>query len=114
EKKALLAAYRSPAADAFPPMYRSTSGVWHGFAARARILIVNTKLVADSDRPKSIFDLADGKWKGRIGMARPIAGTTATHVACLFAALGDEKAKQFFRSLKANDVQILGGNKQVA
>jgi len=55
-----------------------------------------------------------GRWKGKIGIARPIAGTTATHVACLFAVLGDEKATEFFRDLKANDVQILGGNKQVA
>jgi iron(III) transport system substrate-binding protein len=114
QEKGLLDAHRSPAADAYPEMYRSPDGTWHGFAARARILIVNTKLVPDVERPDSIYDLADPKWKGKIGIARPIAGTTASHVACLFAALGEEKAKEFFRSLKANEVQILGGNKQVA
>jgi iron(III) transport system substrate-binding protein len=114
EQKGLLAAYHSPVADAYPAMYRAPDGTWHGFAARARVLIVNTRLVAESERPTSIYDLADAKWKGKIGIARPIAGTTATHVACLFAVLGEEKAKQFFRDLKANDVQILGGNKQVA
>src|SRR5262249_34302893 len=62
----------------------------------------------------SIYDLADSNWRGKVGIARPIAGTTATHVACLFAMLGEEKAKEFFRSLKANEIQILGGNKQVA
>ncbi len=114
EEKGLLAAYHSPVAEAYPEMYRSPDGTWHGFAARARILIVNTKLVAEADRPKSIYDLADSKWKGKIGIARPVAGTTATHVACLFAVLGEEKAKEFLRGLKANDIQILGGNKQVA
>jgi len=114
EQKGLLAAYHSPVAEAYPAMYRSSDDKWHGFAARARILIVNTKVVEESQRPKSIYDLTDSKWKGRVGLARPIAGTTATHVACLFAALGPEKAKEFFRSLKANEVQILGGNKQVA
>jgi len=114
EQKGLIDSYHSPAAAAYPEMYRSADGTWHGFAARARILIVNTKLVLPAERPKSIYDLADAKWKGKIGIARPIAGTTATHVACLFAALGEEKAVEFFRSLKANDVQILGGNKQVA
>ena len=78
------------------------------------MLIVNTKLVPESERPKSIIDLADPKWKGRCGMAKPLFGTTATHAACLFAAWGDEKAKDFFKQLKANDVQILSGNKQVA
>jgi iron(III) transport system substrate-binding protein len=114
EEKGLLAAYHSPAAVDYPEMVRSPDGRWHGFAARARILIVNTKLVAVNERPKSIYDLADSKWKGQIGIARPVAGTTATHVACLFAVLGEEKAKVFFRNLKANDIQILGGNKQVA
>jgi iron(III) transport system substrate-binding protein len=114
EEKGLLSTYDSPAAASFPPMYRSPTGTWHGFAARARILIVNEKLVDAADRPKSIYDLADARWKGKIGMARPIAGTTATHVACLFAALGDDKTKEFLRRLKANEVQILGGNKQVA
>jgi iron(III) transport system substrate-binding protein len=114
EQKGLLEVYRSPSAAAYPEMYRAADGTWHGFAARARVLLVNTNLVPEDDRPKSIYDLADVKWKGKTGIARPIAGTTASHVACLFASLGQQKAEEFFRSLKANDIQILGGNKQVA
>src|SRR5439155_21641985 len=45
EQKGLLAAYPSPAAESYPAMVRSPDGAWHGFAARARVLIVNTKLV---------------------------------------------------------------------
>jgi iron(III) transport system substrate-binding protein len=114
EEKGLLEAYQSPAAAAFPEMYRSPSGTWHGFAGRARILIVNAKLVPEAERPTSIYDLANPKWKGKIGIARPSAGTTASHVAVLFAALGEERAAEFLRKVKANGVQILGGNKQVA
>ena len=54
------------------------------------------------------------KWKGRIGIAKPLFGTTATHAACLFAAWGDDKAAAFFKGLKANDARFLSGNKQVA
>jgi iron(III) transport system substrate-binding protein len=114
EERGLLDAYPSPAAADYPEMYRSPEGTWHGFAGRARILIINTDLVPESERPKSIYDLADPKWKGKVGIARPIAGTTASHAAVLFAALGEEKAKEFFQSLKANEIQILSGNKQVA
>jgi iron(III) transport system substrate-binding protein len=113
-EKGLLDVYHSPAGEAYPEMFRDPGGKWHGFAGRARVLIVNTKLVVASERPASIYDLANPKWKGKIGIARPTAGTTASHAACLFAALGEEKAKEFFRRLRANDVQILGGNKQVA
>jgi iron(III) transport system substrate-binding protein len=114
DRQGLLAAYQPPNHGDYPKMYQAADGTWHGFAARARIVIVNTKLVPESERPTSIYDLAKEKWKGKTGIARPIAGTTATHVACLFAVLGDEKAKEFLQSLKTNDIQILGGNKQVA
>ena len=114
ESKGLLAVYQSPAATSYPEMYRSPEGTWHGFAGRARVLIVNTNLVPEAERPRSIYDLADARWKAKTGIARPVAGTTATHAAVLFDSLGDDKAKEFFLSLKENEIQILGGNKQVA
>jgi iron(III) transport system substrate-binding protein len=114
QKAGLLAAYHPPIAEKYPAAFRSPDGLWHGFAARARVLLVNTKLVPEGDRPKSIVDLADPRWKGRVGIAKPLFGTTATQAACLFAVLGEEKARGFYRKLKANDVQILSGNKQVA
>jgi iron(III) transport system substrate-binding protein len=114
EQQGLLAAYRPPVADNYPAMYRSPKGFWHGFAARARVLIVNTKLVPEAQRPNSILDLTEAKWRGRCGMAKPLMGTTATHAACLFAAWGPERAKKFFQQLQDNRVQILSGNKDVA
>jgi iron(III) transport system substrate-binding protein len=110
----LLDVYLSPIGQQYPQAFRASDGTWHGFAARARVLIVNTRVVPEGERPTSIHDLANPKWRGKIGIAKPLFGTTATHAACLFAAWGEEKAKEYFRSLKANDVQILAGNKQVA
>lgn len=114
EKAGLLDAYHSPVGKDYPAMFRSPEGTWHGFAARARVLLVNTDLVPEAERPASIRDLADARWRGRCGMAKPLFGTTATHAACLFALWGDEKAQAFFRQIKENDAKILSGNKQVA
>jgi iron(III) transport system substrate-binding protein len=114
ERRGLLEPYRPAVAESYPPMYRSPQGTWHGFAGRARVLIVNTDLVPEPERPASIQDLAEPKWRGKAGIAKPLFGTTATHAACLFAHWGDEKAKQYFDTLKENDVQVLAGNKQVA
>jgi iron(III) transport system substrate-binding protein len=110
----LLDVYRSPAAAAFPKPFRDTDGYWTGFAARARVLLVNTDLVKPEDMPDSIEDLTDPKWKGKVGIAKPLFGTTASHAACLFAERGDDKAAAFFAALKSNDVQVQSGNKQVA
>jgi iron(III) transport system substrate-binding protein len=114
KEKGLLAPFEPGRAGEVPATFKDKEGMWYGFAARARILIVNTKLVTETERPKGIKDLLDPKWKGKIGIAKPLFGTTATHAACLFAAWGDEKAKGYFRDLKANGVQVFSGNKQVA
>lgn len=113
DERGLLEVYRPAQADDYPAMFRSPKGTWHGFAARARVLIVNTKLVKDNG-PASVHDLADPKWKGRAGIAKPLFGTTATHVACLFAKLGPDNARELLTRMKDNDVHIMSGNKQVA
>jgi iron(III) transport system substrate-binding protein len=114
KEKGLLAPFHPSHASDLPLTFRAKDGTWYGFAARARILIVNTELVPQANRPKGIKDLLDPKWKGKIGIAKPLFGTTATHAACLFTAWGDEKSKDFFQSLKTNGVHVFSGNKQVA
>lgn len=102
------------AADAhYSAEHRSPDLDWRGFAARARVLLVNKNLVKESRWPKSIEDLTDPQWYDRCGIAKPLFGTTSTHAACLFHAWGDEKAKKFFSGVKAN-ARILSGNKRVA
>ena len=113
EEQGLLEVYRSPRAADIPQQFVSPAGRWHGFAARVRVLAVNTDQLSPEERPRSIHDLTDPKWKGRVGIAKPLFGTTATHAACLFAAWGDEPAKEFFLKLKQN-VKVMSGNKQVA
>lgn len=114
EKQGLLEVYQSPLADQYPPQFVSTANKWHGFAARGRVLIVNTKMLAsESDRPTSVLDLADPKWKGNCGIAKPLFGTTATHAAVLFAEWGEERAVEFLTNVAANAI-VEGGNKQVA
>jgi iron(III) transport system substrate-binding protein len=113
-KQGLLEAYDSPSARPYPAWAKAEDHAWHAFAGRARVLLVNTKLLPEGDRPKSLLDLTQPRYKDRVVMAKPMFGTTATQAACLFEVLGEEKAKAFFTGLKANGVQLAPGNKQVA
>ena len=113
EREGLLRPYMSPAAQSYPAAVRSPQGTWYGFAARARVLVVNTNQVAEARRPKSIRDLIDPQWYDRVAVAKPLFGTTATHAACLFQVWGEEEAQRFFRAVKRN-AKIMAGNKQVA
>jgi iron(III) transport system substrate-binding protein len=114
QRQGLLEPYDSPAAKPYPASAKAADHTWYAFAARPRILIVNTELVPEAQRPRSLLDLTAARWRRRAVMARPQFGTSATQAACLFAALGPDKARDFYHGLKANDVQLAPGNKQVA
>ncbi len=109
--KNLLAPYASPNAAKVPAQWKDPQGRWAGFGARARVLIVNTKLLPDpKEWPKGTFDLVDPKWKGRCGVARPLTGTTLTHFAALNLLLGEERFGKFLDGIFANDVVLLQSN----
>lgn len=109
----VLTPYKSPNAEDKPGIYRDGQGYWTGFAARARVIIYNTRLISEEDAPKSIFDLTNEKWKGKIGIANPLFGTTGSHVAAFFALWGDEKAEKYFRDLRENDLKVVESNGMV-
>jgi iron(III) transport system substrate-binding protein len=113
DQRQLLQPYRSPRAGDFPEDVQSVRRTWCGFGARARILIVNTNLVAGSDWPTSVNDLILERWRGKVGIAKPLFGTTATHMAVLFASWNQVQAMSFFTSLQAN-ARVMAGNRHVA
>jgi len=112
-KRGLVEPYLSRQAQDLPPGLRGADGSWTGVAARARVLLVNRKLVPAQETPRSIRDLADPRWKGKAAIANPLFGTTTMHVAALFAKWGDEPARAFLDALKANGVRIASSNGEV-
>jgi iron(III) transport system substrate-binding protein len=114
QRRGLLEPYNSTAAAPYPASAKAADHTWHAFAARARVLLVNRRLVAEKDWPRSLLDLTDPRWKGKAAMSKPQYGTSATQAACLFDVLGPDGARAYYRGLRDNDVQIVPGNKQVA
>lgn len=110
----LLSKYDCASKVHFPKSFVSSDLDWYGFAARARVFLVNTDLLPDKqDWPRSISDLANEKWKQRCAIAKPLFGTTATHAAVLYSHWGTARARSFFESV-ANNAVVESGNKQVA
>jgi len=123
KRKGALAAYASPERDFIPERYRDAEGYWTGFAARARVIIVDTERVrtgtgeaagAKMDPPANVRDLAEPDWKAEVGIGNPLFGTTGTHLAALFAVWGATETTAFFdRLVWANGAEVLPGNAQV-
>ncbi len=107
-REGLLATSRSGVL--WPSRFTGRQGQWHGFALRARVIGYSTQRVPPADAPKSLEDLLDKKWKGRIVMADPRFGTTGGDVASWFAHYGGERATAILKGLKTNEVRMVDGN----
>ena len=113
KSRGVLAPYQSPAASGIANTFKDPEGYWTGFSARLRVIGYNADKVKENEAPRSVFDLADPRWKGQAAIADPRFGSTSFHVAALYAELGDDRADDYFRKLKANDVKIVDGNSVV-
>ncbi|WP_207281041.1 extracellular solute-binding protein [Thiocystis violacea] len=111
KREAVLAPYRSPAAQDLPPPFLDPDGYWIGLASRARVILINRPALAGQPPPRSLAELATGSLPGaRIGLAYPLFGTSATHAAALYEAWGAERARGYFESLKRKGVRVVDGN----
>lgn len=108
--KGVLAPYQSASAADIPARFKDADGYWTGFAARARVLIYNPAALAGEAPPASIFALTQSGWRARVTMAYPLFGTTATHVAALYALLGAERAEAYLTGLVENGLIVVDGN----
>ncbi len=111
KQKGITTPYISPNADGIPDVFKDPQGYWTGFSARARVLIVNTRV---HDMPSSIMAFVDPQWKGKAVIANPLFGTTTVHIAALFVLWGDDSAKKFMEAMKENGVKTSTSNGESA
>jgi iron(III) transport system substrate-binding protein len=103
--------------------FAASDGTWVGVGARARVLLVNKKLLSknsdgDSDWPTTVSELSNPKWKKKCGLAKPLYGTTATHFLVLAQRStqtidNNDGFSKWIEEVAENAV-VLSGNKQVA
>lgn len=113
KSRGVLTPYRSPNATGIPAALVDPEGYWTGFSARIRVIAYNTQRVTVEAAPQSVFELTEESWRDQVAMADPRFGSTAFHVAALYAVAGNERMDGFFRRLKANGVRIVDGNSVV-
>lgn len=95
-----------------PADFRDPDGHWVGFAARARVLMFDPNLLAESgtELPPNIWSLIDAPYATNGGMAQPLTGTTLTHYAVLSQQLGREAVLEWLRNSKESGIHLTNGN----
>ena len=89
--------------DLVDAKYRAADNTWVGVSGRSRVLSYNPALVKASQLPKSVFDLADPTWKGRIGIA-PSNASFQSFVTAMRVIKGTDATNEWLTAMKSNAV----------
>jgi iron(III) transport system substrate-binding protein len=101
QEKGLLAPVDSSTLARVPAKYSSPAGDWVGVSARVSVLIYNPSLIARSQLPTSVLQLADPRYQGKFALA---AGETDFQpiITSLIATYGQAAALRWLDGIKAN------------
>lgn len=101
QDKGLLSPVKPATLAATPARYDSPQGAWVGVSARVSMLIYNPRLIARSQLPSSVMQLAGSKYKGKLALA---AGETDFQpiVTSVLRAHGKAATLRWLTSVKAN------------
>jgi iron(III) transport system substrate-binding protein len=99
--KHLLASVRSSTLKSIPAADSAADGDWVGVSARVSSIVYNTKSLTASELPKSVLDLAEPKWKGKIEIA-PSETDFWPVVSSVEDTYGHARALAWLKGLKAN------------
>ncbi len=83
--------------------YRSTDNTWTGVSGRSRVMSYDPAQVSEAELPKSIFDLADPKWKGKVGIA-PTNASFQSAMTALRVLKGQDAGAKWLAAMKTNAV----------
>lgn len=92
--------------------FRADDGNWVGVSGRARVVIYDTRELAEADLPATIDAFTDPAWKGRIGWA-PTNASLQTFVTAYRLMKGEDAAKAFVEGIVANEPKVYDGNDAV-
>ncbi len=112
EKKQVTQPIASKLLNKVDSRFRSAKGHWLGISGRARVIDYNTKLVKQGELPKSISQLTDPKWRGKVGWA-PTNGSFQSFITAMRVLDGNEKTLQWLKAMKANGVKDYGKNSAI-
>ena len=106
-REKILQAVKSPHhADLIPAAMRP-HGEWVGTRLNVFALAYNTKQVKKDELPKSYAELANPRWKGRLG----IEADDQDWLAGVLSQMGEEKGTQVFRDIvKTNGISVRRGH----
>ena len=100
----LLVPYRPPNVDQYPQALRDPDGYWIAILIYVFSPGVNTNLVPSSEAPRSLRDLLDPRWRGKMAWnPNSIAGAPG-FVGNVLMSMGEERGLNYLRALSQQQI----------
>jgi iron(III) transport system substrate-binding protein len=110
-REKILQPFKSPHMKELMPQALRPHGEWVGTRINMFVQMYNTQLVKKADLPRKYSDLADPRWKGRLGIEAEDEDWFATAVK----GEGEEAGLRIFREIgKANGFSVRKGHTLLA
>ena len=93
---------------AVPAWARHDGGLWVGISGRARVVVYGED-VEEGDLPRSLEELVEPKWKGRVGWA-PANASYRVMITAMRQMWGEDKTRDWLAGMLANDVKAFPKN----
>jgi iron(III) transport system substrate-binding protein len=93
-------------------VFRQTNA-WTHLGYRTRRIVINTNLLSAATAPRSFSDATNEIWRGKVALAYPLFGTTATHFHALRQHWGAAAWENWCRAVAANKPFLVDGNSVV-
>jgi iron(III) transport system substrate-binding protein len=93
-------------------VFRNVDG-WVAFGYRSRRLVINTNHLSALSAPHSLLELTNSTWHGKLALAYPQFGTTATDFHALRQYWGETNWQSWCRALAKNKPFLVDGNSAV-
>ncbi len=102
--------YKSPSVEGLPKDAFDPEGGWHYLEHSIHALAYNTKLIPASEAPKSFDDLADPRFKGKLG----IEAECTEWFTQMKVIMGEAKFSDLARKIAANNPRPIKGHTTLA
>jgi iron(III) transport system substrate-binding protein len=100
QERGLLAPVAASTLSSVPSRYSSAQGDWVGVSARVSALVYNTAKLGHTKLPSSILELAEPRWRGKVGFA-PSETDFQPLVTAIVKLKGTATAEHWLRGLQA-------------
>lgn len=110
----LIQPFKPEGWDKLPAQYRDPEGYWTAVVLYFLVPAINTEMVKAGDEPKTLDDLLDPKWKGKMAWtAEMTIGGPPGFIAAVLKEKGEEKGREYLKKLSAQQIKTVPSNPRV-